>query len=205
MARNIQWQPSRTLTEFRLLPGLTTPATSIEAISLATPLVRKPNQQGTVNLYAPILSAAMQAVSGPDMAIGLAKLGGAAMVFCSQAIESQAAMIKKIKSYKAGFVEPRTISPDMTIRELEMLRRDAGFSTFPVVGDEGRLLGLITRRDYSALAHADQAVAARMIPRAQLDVGVDVTDLEQANALLIDGHRAVLPVVDTQDRLIALV
>jgi len=205
MASNIQWQPSRTLTEFRLLPGLTTQATSIEAISLTTPLVRKPDGEGTVNLQAPVLAAAMQAVSGPDMSIGLAKLGGAAMVFCSQTIESQAAMIKKIKSYKAGFVEPRTISPDMTIRELEMLRRDAGFSTFPVVDDEGRLLGLITRRDYSALAHADQSVAARMIPREQLDVGVDVTDLEQANALLIDGHRAVLPVVDTHDRLMALV
>jgi len=205
MAGNIEWHPSRTLTEFRLLPGLTTPATAIDAVSLTTPLVRTANGDGTVDLHAPVLAAAMQAVSGSSMAIELAKLGGAAVVFCSQPIGSQAAMVAKIKSHKAGFVEPRTISPDMTIRELEMLRRDAGFSTFPVVDEEGQLLGLITRRDYSALAHADQTVAARMIPREQLDVGVDVTDLEQANALLIDGHRAVLPVVDTRDRLIALV
>ncbi len=205
MASNIQWQPSRTLTEFRLLPGLTTPETSIETVSLTTPLVRKPNAEGTINLHAPVLAAAMQAVSGPDMAIALAKLGGAANVFCSQTIESQAGMISKIKSYKAGFVEPRTIGPETTICEVETLRRDAGFSTFPVVDGNRRLLGLITRRDYSALAHGDQCVTQRMIPREQLDVGVNVTDLEQANALLINGHRAVLPIVDAQDRLIALV
>ncbi|MBU1049249.1 IMP dehydrogenase, partial [Candidatus Bipolaricaulota bacterium] len=159
MARNIQWQPSRTLTEFRLLPGLTTPATSIDAVSLTTPLVRRPNSETNVLLRAPVLAAAMQAVSGPDMSIALAKLGGAAMVFCSQSIDSQVGMIKKIKTYKAGFVEPRTISPDTTIHEVESLRRDAGFSTFPVVDDGRRLLGLITRRDYSALAHGEQTVA----------------------------------------------
>ena len=205
MARNIQWQPSRTLTEFRLLPGLTTSSTSMETISLTTPLVRLPNGDGVINLQTPVLAAAMQAVSGSDMAIGLAKLGGAAMIFCSQSIESQASMVARIKSYKAGFVEPQTISPDTTIREVEVLRRQAGFSTFPVVDDEGRLLGLITRRDYSALAHGDQVAAARMVPREQLDVGVDVTDLEQANALLINGHRAVLPIVDARDRLLTLV
>ena len=204
MAGNIEWQPSRTLTEFRLLPRLTTPATSIESISLTTPLVRRASG-GTVDLHAPVLAAAMQAVAGPSMAIELARLGGAAVVFCSQSIESQASMVDRIKSHKAGFVEPRTLAPDTTIREVEALRREAGFSTFPVVDSEGNLLGLITRRDYSALAHGDQTAAERMIPREQLDVGVNVTDLEQANALLIDGHRAVLPIVDSDDRLLSLV
>ena len=147
----------------------------------------------------------MQAVSGPSMAIELAKLGGTAMIFCSQSIDSQAAMVAKIKLHKAGFVEPRTILPDMTIRDVEALRREAGFSTFPVVDSDGRLLGLITRRDYSVLAHGSLSVAERMIPFDQLDVGVDVTDLERANASLMDGHRAVLPIVDSNDRLLSLV
>jgi IMP dehydrogenase len=204
MAGNIQWQPSRTLTEFRLLPGLTTPSTSIESISLTTPLIERADG-GRLDLHAPVLAAAMQSVSGPRLAIELAKLGGAAVVFCSQPIDSQAEMVRRIKSHKAGFVAPRTISPQMTIRELEAVRRDAGFSTFPVVDENGRLLGLITRRDYSALAHGDLSVSDRMIPRAALDVGVNVMDLEQANARLIDGHRAVLPIVDSDDRLLSLV
>ncbi|MFC2082636.1 IMP dehydrogenase [Candidatus Bipolaricaulota bacterium] len=205
MAGNIEWHPSRTLTEFRLLPGLTTPRTSIDSISLTTPLVRSSNDEESVMLHAPVLAAAMQAVSGPSMAIELARLGGSAVVFCSQSIESQADMVAKIKSHKAGFVEPRTLSPDTTIRQVEALRREAGFSTFPVVDSEGHLLGLITRRDYSALAHGEQSAAERMITRDQLDVGVNVTDLDQANSLLIDGHRAVLPIVDADDRLLSLV
>ncbi len=204
MPGNIEWRPSRTLTEFRLLPRLTTPSTAIESICLDTPLVRRPDGEA-LSLHAPVLAAAMQAVSGPSMAIGLAKLGGAAVIFCSQPIDSQASMVRRIKSHKAGFVAPKTIPPEMTIRELERVRREAGFSTFPVVDDAGRLLGLITRRDYSALAHGELEVAERMIPRDQLDLGVNVTDLEQANALLIDGHRAVLPIVDAEDRLLSLV
>jgi len=205
MAGNIEWQPSRTLTEFRLLPGLTTPETSIDAINLSTPLALKADGRSALTLQAPVLAAAMQSVSGSKMAIALAKQGGTAVVFCSQSIESQAEMVTRVKSYKAGFVEPRTIAPDLTIRELDTLRREAGFSTFPVVDAHDHLLGLITRRDYSALAHGDLTVKERMIPRAQLDVGVNVSDLEEANSLLIEGHRAVLPIVDTEDRLLSLV
>jgi len=204
MARVIHFTPSRTLTEFRLLPGLTTPETTIDRISLATPLVRRP-AGGFIELKAPLIASAMQAVSGPRMGVELAKHGGVAVIFCSQPIESQAEMVRRVKSHKAGFVEPRTIPPDMSLRDVDRLRREAGFSTFPVCSEDGTLLGLLTRRDYDVRTHADRPVRERMIPRDQLDVGVNVTDLEAANAILIEGHRSVLPIVDERDRLLSLV
>ena len=204
MARRVHMEPSRTLTEFRLLPGLTTRETSIDQVSLASPLALRPGG-GVVTLKLPALAAAMQSVSGPRMGIELAKLGGAAVIFCSQSIEDEAAMVAKIKAHKAGFVEPRTVSPETLLREVDALRRQEGFSTFPVVDGDGRLLGLITRRDYDARIHSDVPAKERMVPRAQLDVGVGITDLEAANALLIEGHRSVLPIVDRQDRLLSLV
>ncbi|MBU0595065.1 IMP dehydrogenase [Candidatus Bipolaricaulota bacterium] len=204
MARHIEFEPSRTLTEFRLLPGLTTDDTSIEQISLKTPLVRAPDGESLL-LHVPVVAAAMQAVSGSRMGIELARLGGVAFVYCSQPIGQQAAMVARIKGHKAGFVEPKTVSPDMTLRELDALRREGGFTTFPVVTADGKLLGLITRRDYDVRAHADQPVSERMIPRVQLDVGIDIPDLETANELLIEGHRAVLPIVDRDDHLRYLV
>ncbi len=204
MARRIHMEPSRTLTEFRLLPGLTTQETSIDQISLSSPLVLRPGGGG-VTLKLPVVAAAMQSVSGPRMGIELAKLGGAAVIFCSQSIEDEAAMVAKIKAHKAGFVEPRTVGPETPLREVDALRRQEGFSTFPVVDDDGRLLGLITRRDYDARIHSDVPAKERMVPRAQLDVGIGITDLEAANALLIEGHRSVLPIVDRQDRLLSLV
>ena len=204
MARRVHMEPSRTLTEFRLLPGLTTSETSIDRVTLASPLVLRPDGSAVL-LKTPVLAAAMQSVSGPRMGIELAKLGGAAVIFCSQAIEDEAAMAAKIKAHKAGFVEPRTIRPETLLCEVDALRRQEGFSTFPVVDDDGRLLGLITRRDYDARIHADVPAKERMVPRAQLDVGVGITDLGEANELLSEGHRSVLPIVDPEDRLLSLV
>lgn len=205
MARKIERQPSRTLAEFRLLPGLTTEQTAIERVSLATPLARRPDGDGAVMLKAPVVSAAMQSVSGARMGIELARLGGVAFLYGSQPIDDQAAMVRRVKSHKAGFVEPRTIRPDVPLREVDALRKEAGFSTFPVVSEDGRLLGLITRRDYDVRAHGDLPVRDRMILRDQLDVGIGITDLEEANAILIEGHRSVLPIVDEGDRLLSLV
>ncbi|MEW5825643.1 MAG: IMP dehydrogenase [Candidatus Bipolaricaulota bacterium] len=203
MARRVRMEPSRTLTEFRLLPGLTTREAGIERVSLDSPLVLAPG--GAVRLKVPVLAAAMQSVSGSRMGIELARLGGAAVIFASQPIADEAAMVARIKAHKAGFVEPRTIGPQTPLREVDALRRSHGYSTFPVVDVEGRLLGLITRRDYDARVHGDVPAAERMIPRAQLDVGMGIKDLEEANGLLIQGHRSVLPIVDADDRLLALV
>ena len=205
MVRNVQFEPSRTLTEFRLLPGLTTPETTIDRVSLRTPLVRRSDRDEAVMLKAPVVAAAMQSVSGARMGIELAKLGGVAFVYASQPIDDQAAMVRRIKSHKAGFVEPRTIGPDVPLRTVDALRKEAGFSTFPVVAEDGRLLGLITRRDYDVRAHGDLPVRERMITRDQLDVGIGITDLEEANAILIEGHRSVLPIVGEDDRLLSLV
>jgi len=205
MADSVRFEPSRTLAEFRLLPGLTTEATSIDRVSLKSPLVLRPDGSGPVMLKAPVVAAAMQSVSGVRMGIELARLGGVAFIYCSQSIEDQAAMVHRIKSHKAGFVEPRTIGPDLPLCDVDALRKEEGFSTFPVVSDEGRLLGLITRRDYDVRAHGDLRASDRMVARDQLDVGVGITDIEEANALLIEGHRSVLPIVDESDRLLSLV
>jgi IMP dehydrogenase len=197
-------EPSRTLTEFRLLPGLTTRETSIEDVRLAASLVLRPGG-GAIQLTTPTLAAAMQSVSGARMGIEMARLGGAAVIYCSQPVVEEAAMVARIKAHKAGFVDPRTIGPDDLLRDVDGLRRREGYSTFPVVDERGRLLGLITRRDYDARIHGDVTAKERMVPRAQLDVGIEIADLEAANALLIEGHRSVLPIVDREDRLLSLV
>ena len=205
MAAKIHMEPSRTLAEFRLLPGLTTDESTVERISLRTPLVSSSDRGTGLFLNIPIVAAAMQSVSGHRMGIELAKQGGAAFIFCSQPPGEQAVTVTKIKSHKAGFVEPRTIPGRMTIAEMDRLRRETGFSTFPVVDGEGRLEGLITRRDYDSRTHGQLTVRERMVPRSALDVGVDITDLKEANALLVEGHRSVLPIVDGADRLLSLV
>ena len=205
MARTISPQPSRALAEFRLLPRLTTAQTVPEKISLRAPLASCFAAGKTLHLNIPIVSAAMQAVTGASMAIAMARQGGAGFLYCSQPIEDEAAMVRAVKGHKAGFVEPRTVSPEMTLREVFELSKAHGFSSFPVVDERKVLLGLIRRDDYDLTRHGHLKVSERMVPRARLDVGVDLKDLKAANELLLEGHHAILPVVDKAGRLLAMV
>ncbi|MCD6181903.1 MAG: IMP dehydrogenase [Candidatus Cloacimonetes bacterium] len=205
MAQSIIWEPSRTLMEFRLLPGLSTRDTSPDKISLRTPLVYAEDDNKKYYLNIPLVSAAMQSVSGETMGIELAKMGGAAFIYCSQTIESQAAMIEKIKQHKAGFVTPKTMSPDMTIAEMFAVRKETGHSTFPVVDDNGYFLGLISKWDYDLSRHADTLVRDRMVPRELVEVGVNITDLKEANRVLLESHKSVLPIVDSDGKLSSMI
>lgn len=99
MAGIIHYEPSRTLMEFRLLPRLTTPETAVDRVSLETNLVWGPEGEPGLRLRVPVTASAMQSVSGERMAIELARLGGAAFIYCSQDIESQAAMVRTVKGH----------------------------------------------------------------------------------------------------------
>ncbi len=205
MAKHISYEPSRTLMEFRLLPGYTTPNTTIDKISLRTKLVYSSIEDKTSYINIPLVSAAMQSVSGVKMGIELAKLGGLAFIYCSQPIESQGEMVSKVKHYKAGFVDPITIHQNMPLVELEKIKEKTGFNTFPVVDENNIFLGLITKNDYNVSQHKDLLVYNRMIPRDKLEVGVNITDLEEGNALLMKSHQSVLPIVDNEGKLRYLV
>jgi IMP dehydrogenase len=203
MAKNIMFEPSRTLMEFRLLPGYTTEEHKADNISLRTPLVY--TESDKYNLNIPMVSAAMQSVSGVKMAVELAKLGGVAFIYSSQTIESQAKMIRKIKKHKAGFVKPKTVHPDTTISDMYKLRQETGHSTFPVVDDKGVFKGLITKWDYDLSLHDKMKVSQRMIPKENVEVGVDITNLKEANNILLESHKSVLPILDDHGILQAIV
>lgn len=194
MAKNVIFEPSRTLMEFRLLPGYTTPAHKPDNISLRTPLVYSDSDKHYLNI--PMVSAAMQSVSGAKMAIELAKLGGIAFIYSSQTIESQAKMVRKIKKHKAGFVKPKTVHPETTISAMYKLREETGHSTFPVVDEKGYFKGLITKWDYDLSLHSNMKVSRRMIPKENVEVGVNITNLKEANNILLESHKSVLPILD---------
>ena len=99
-------QPSRTFGEYLLVPGYSSSECVPDAVSLKTPLVkfRKGQEECPLTMNIPMISAIMQSVSGPDLAIALAKQGGVSFIYGSQSIESEAEMVRKVKSYKKGFV-----------------------------------------------------------------------------------------------------
>ena len=79
-------EPSRTFSEFLLVPGYTDERCIPSNVSLKTPLVkyRKGEEECPLSMNVPMVSAVMQSVSGEKMGIGLAKEGGIAFIFVSQ-------------------------------------------------------------------------------------------------------------------------
>lgn len=197
MAREIITEPSRTLAEYRLLPGLSQerPSVDDDGISLRTPVAWAEEGAVSWSLSIPLVAAAMRSVSGYRMAVELAKCGGMAFIPCSQPVGEQVDEIRKIKDHKAGFVRPLAVRPTTTITDVEQLKADTGYSTFPVTDERGVFIGLLTQRDYDPVVHAAFRVEQRMIPREALDVLVGTPDLTTANARLVDGHQSVLPVL----------
>src|SRR6056300_453128 len=104
MARMLD-DTSRTFGEYLLIPRLTRRDQRIDQIDLSAPLSRSyPGSGPGLSINIPIVSACMQAVSGTDLAVALARQGGLSMIFCSQSIDSQVAMVQSVKAHKAGFV-----------------------------------------------------------------------------------------------------
>ena len=146
-------EPSHTFSEYLLIPGYTSEDCIPDRVSLRTPLTkyRKGFEEPAISLNVPLTSAVMQSVSNDTLAIALAKEGGISFIFGSQSIESQAAMVKRVKDYKAGFVKSDSnVRPDQTLADIIALKEKYGHSTIAVTEDgtaEGRMVGLVTSRD----------------------------------------------------------
>ncbi|MFD9225642.1 IMP dehydrogenase [Streptomyces sp. NPDC060064] len=202
---------SRTFNEFLLLPNRTRTDCSPATVDLRAPLVRHlVGETPAIELHSPFTSAIMQAVSTPELAIALARNGGLSFLHHNQSIQDQAAAVREVKNFKAGFVTSDTnIRPDDSLSRLVDVMRRTGHSTAAVTHDgtgTGRLLGLVTSRDFHPQRHdLDGPVSGRMTPIAALPhTGADTT-LSEANAQLWDQRLDCLPVLDSKGHLQHLV
>src|SRR5690606_28297094 len=104
-----------------------------------------------VTLTVPFLSAAMDTATEAKTAIAMAQNGGLGVVHKNQTPDGQAAMVRQVKKYEAGIVsDPITLRPDAPATDAFEQMARFGVSGFPVVDDEHRVLGIVTRRDLRA-------------------------------------------------------
>ena len=206
-------EPSHTFGEYLLIPGYTSADCIPEHVSLKTPVVRFNKKAGeTADLYMniPMTSAVMQSVSDDKLAIALAKEGGISFIYGSQTIEDQAAMVARVKAYKAGFVtSDSNIRPDQTLEEVCQLIEKTGHSTIAVTDDgsaHGKLEGIITERDFR-INHvpANSKVKEYMTPFKDLITGQDGISLNEANDIIWANKVNQLPIIDKDARLVSLV
>lgn len=204
-------EPSRTFSEYLLIPGYTSENCIPANVNLQTPLVKfGRGETPAMTLNIPMVSAIMQSVSNDTMAIALAKEGGLSFIYGSQSVEDEAAMIARVKSYKAGFVvSDSNVTPESSLADVLSISELTGHSTVAVTHDgspHGKLLGIVTSRDYRVSRMSqDLQVKEFMTPLEKLITASEDTSLKVANDIIWDHKLNSLPIVDKDGRLLYLV
>ncbi len=204
-------EPSRTFSEYLLVPGYTSEECIPANVNLSTPLVKfKKGEESAIKLNIPMVSAIMQSVSNDTMAIALAKEGGVSFIYGSQSVEDEAAMVARVKSYKAGFVvSDSNLKPTDTLADVLDLYEAKGHNTMAVTEDgtqNGKLLGIVTGRDYRVSRMSfDIPVSEFMTPLDKLITAPENTTLKEANDIIWDHKLNSLPIVNEKGELLYFV
>lgn len=204
-------EPSHTFSEYLLVPGYSSVDCIPSRVSLKTPVVKfRKGEEPSLTMNIPLVSAIMQSVSDDKMAIALAREGGISFIYGSQTVEQQADMVRRVKSYKAGFVaSDSNIRPDQTLADILALKERTGHSTVAVTDDgtqNGRLIGIVTSRDYR-VSRMDTATPVRefMTPIENVIYAKEGISLKEANNVIWDHKLNALPILSDEGRLVAFV
>lgn len=204
-------EPSRTFSEYLLIPGYSSTKCIPSEVSLKTPLVKyKKGEEPSLTINIPMVSAIMQSVSDDRLAVALAQEGGLSFIYGSQSIEDQAEMVKRVKRYRAGFVvSDSNVSPEMTLADVLALTERTGHSTIAVTEDgklNGKLLGIVTNKDYRVSRMAlDTKVKDFMTKLENVVYADEETTLKEANDIIWEHKINCLPLVNKNRELVYLV
>lgn len=164
---------------------------------------------GRIQLNVPLLSAAMDTVTESRLAIALAQEGGIGIIHKNLPIEAQCREVQKVKRSESGVIlDPVTLGPDEPVAKAKEVMSLQNISGVPVVEDDHRLVGIITRRDMKFLEREDLLIRDVMTSD-NLITGPPTTSLEEAaeilnrakveKLLLVDGNRRLAGLITMRD------
>lgn len=158
-----------------------------------------------ITLNIPIVSAAMDTVTESKLAIALAREGGIGFIHKNMTIQQQAAEVNRVKRSENGMIsKPITLSKYHTIRDAQQLMSDYKISGFPIVEEDGTLIGIVTNRDIKYQENLDIQVQ-EIMTKENLITSDENTSLEDAKKILLWNKIEKLPIVDKQNKLIGLI
>ena len=138
----------------------------------------------TISMNIPLLSSAMDTVTESKMAIAMAQAGGIGVLHRNLDIDEQARQVRAVKRFESGVVEnPITLKADQTLADAKALQERYKVSGFPVVDDQGRVLGIVTNRDMR-FASDDNTPISTMMTSDNLALLPEPADLAQAKSIM---------------------
>jgi len=158
-----------------------------------------------IRLNVPILSSPMDTVTESAMAIALAQVGGVGIIHKNLSIERQAEEVEKVKRSANGIiVNPATLRPEATVGHAREIMNQYNVSGLPITQADGRLVGIITRRDLRFLEDWDMPIA-QVMTRDNLVTATGNVTLEEAEKILMTKKVEKLLLVDEDLRLTGLI
>jgi IMP dehydrogenase len=159
----------------------------------------------SIKLNIPILSSAMDTVTEAEMAIVMAQAGGIGTLHRNLTIEEQAEAVRQVKRFESGMVvNPVTMRPGETLGDARALMAKHRISGFPVVDDEGRLVGIMTNRDMRFAENPEQPVSELMTHEGLVTIKPGMSENDARRLLHLHRIEKLL-VVDDDGRCIGLI
>ncbi len=159
----------------------------------------------TIKLNTPIMTAAMDTVTGAEMAIAIAREGGIGIIHKNMTIEQQADEVDKVKRSENGvIVNPFSLTPDKKVFEADELMGKYKISGVPIVNKEGKLVGIITNRDMRFITDFNLSIDEVMTKDNLITAPIGTT-LQQAQEILRTHKIEKLPLVDDKGCLKGLI
>ncbi|WP_170418811.1 IMP dehydrogenase [Ruegeria arenilitoris] len=157
-----------------------------------------------ITMNIPLLSSAMDTVTEARMAIAMAQAGGIGVIHKNLTIEEQSREVRRVKRFESGIVyNPVTLRANQTLADAKALVERYNFTGFPVVDDDGRVVGIVTNRDMRFATSDDQPIRA-MMTTDNLAMLQEPADLEEAKSLMKARRIEKLLVVDGSGKLTGL-
>ncbi|MCG2685239.1 MAG: IMP dehydrogenase [Planctomycetales bacterium] len=158
-----------------------------------------------IRLNIPMLSSPMDTVTESDMAIALAQEGGLGVIHKNMSVERQAEEVEKVKRSANGIIfNPETLPPDASVGRAKEIMDQYNVSGLPITGGDGRLAGIITRRDLRFLEEWNVPISEVMTAENLVTATGTVT-LEEAEKILMTKKVEKLLLVDEDFRLTGLI
>ena len=158
-----------------------------------------------ISLQIPLVSSPMDTVTESNMAIALAQEGGIGIIHKNLSIDQQAEEVSKVKRSANGIIRrPAALPPTATVREAQALMKEKNVSGVPVIQPNGKLCGILTRRDLRFLENWDTRISEVMTAQNLVTAKGDVT-LETAETILMEKKVEKLLLVDDLYRLTGLI
>lgn len=157
-----------------------------------------------ISLNIPLLSSAMDTVTESPMAIAMAQAGGMGVIHRNLDVAEQARQVARVKRFESGVVyQPITLRPDQTLADAKALQERYRITGFPVVSDDGVVLGIVTNRDMR-FASDDKTPVRVMMSSDNLAMLSEPADLKEAKSLMEVRRIEKLLIVDKDKKLTGL-